>query len=118
MVSPYCAKQILDWVCGGASAARPAERWVALIDNSNNELSMSGYTRKSALFAEATVGSATMLNVTFGLTNSVDFVVRSIRIYDAQSSGNELIGTVREPPLVAQANGSGVVVANLALVLS
>jgi hypothetical protein len=102
---------VLDWVCSGGGT-RPADRFLGLADSAGVELwTVSGYARKTVAFAEASspqVSASIMSAQTFGLTNNVDFVVRSIKVFDANSAGNELAGV---PCTVsAQANGAAVVV--------
>jgi hypothetical protein len=118
--SAMMTKRILDWTCGGATPTRPSGRWLGLLDSNGNELTtISGYGRLSASFDASTNNSCSMLSSqTFGMTHSSDFVVYSLRFWDAQSGGAVLFDGSLPAPVSAQANGVGVVVQELGISLS
>jgi hypothetical protein len=98
--SPFAVKAMLDWICGGATATRPPERWLGLL-NDAGELTCGGYTRQSATFAEAaSPGAVASLAAacTFGsLSVAGPTSVLSCGIYDGVNGNQLFAGTMATP---------------------
>jgi hypothetical protein len=99
-ISAYLAKQMLDWVLGGAAATQPTSRLASLSIGTPTSVSASeyppnsGYTRASALFSPAAspAGSASnTAGMTFG-PFSVSTPIQGLVIHDttAFTAGNML----------------------------
>ncbi len=97
-IAAYGAKQMLDWVLGGASATQPASRLVALslgtpTSVSGSEVNTgSGYTRQSGLFGAAASPAGSASNtaaMTFGPFSSSN-AIQGVMVMDtiSVSSGN------------------------------
>lgn len=97
-IGAYGAKQMLDWVLGGAAATQPASRLAALslgtpTSVSGSEVgSNSGYIRQTALFSAAASPAGSASNtaaMTFG-PFSTSNAIQGLLIYDTISinSGN------------------------------
>ena len=97
-IGAYGAKQMLDWVLGGAAATQPASRLAALSYGTPSSVSGSehssnlGYIRQTALFGAAAspAGSASnTASIVFGPFSSSN-AIQGLLIYDTISinSGN------------------------------
>lgn len=120
--SPYAVKQILDWTLGGATPSPVDQRWLGLVDADGNEIDPQiGYSRRSVAFNEAgsPIAGASMLSgMTFGAYSPASpMSVFGFRVFDAASSGNELMGSSFATPLTFK-KGGGVVVAALSISLA
>ena len=97
-IGAHGAKQMLDWVLGGAAATQPASRLAALslgtpTSVSGSEVNTnSGYARQTALFGAAASPAGSASNtaaMTFGPFSSSN-AIQGLLIYDTISimSGN------------------------------
>jgi hypothetical protein len=98
-IGAFGAKQMLDWVLGGASATAPSSRLIALstatptsVSASGEVNSQQGYARATALFSAAAspAGSASnTASITFGPFSSSN-AIQGMLLYDTISinSGN------------------------------
>lgn len=97
-IGAHGAKQMLDWVLGGASATQPASRLAALSLGTPSSVSgsevntNSGYARQTALFGAAASPAGSASNtaaMTFGPFSS-SAAIQGLLIYDTISimSGN------------------------------
>jgi hypothetical protein len=97
-IGAHGAKQMLDWVLGGAAATQPASRLAALSLGTPSSISgsevntNSGYARQTALFGAANSPAGSASNtaaMTFGPFSS-SAAVQGLLIYDtiSISSGN------------------------------
>lgn len=95
-VTPYLAKQMLDWVTGAAAATRPGQRWVSFATQSpTTESAFDGpfNTRVSARFAAANSPqmSATLAtNATLATATAVATVV-GWNLWDSTAGGTRLM---------------------------
>lgn len=99
-ISSYDQKAMLDWVLGGATPARPADRYVALSlgtptsVSASEVLTGSGYVRQSALFGAAASPAGSASNtaaMTFGPFSS-SAAIQGLVVFDtsAFTAGNQL----------------------------
>lgn len=97
-IGAHGAKQMLDWVLGGAAATIPASRLAALSLSTPSSVSgsevntNSGYARQTALFGAAASPAGSASNtaaMTFGPFSSSN-AIQGLLIYDtiSISSGN------------------------------
>jgi hypothetical protein len=97
-IGAHGAKQMLDWVLGGAAATQPASRLAALSLGTPSSISgsevntNSGYARQTALFGAANSPAGSASNtaaMTFGPFSSSN-AIQGLLIYDtiSISSGN------------------------------
>jgi hypothetical protein len=97
-IGAHGAKQMLDWVLGGAAATQPASRLAALSLGTPSSVSgsevntNSGYARQTALFGAANSPAGSASNtaaMTFGPFSSSN-AIQGLLIYDtiSISSGN------------------------------
>ena len=97
-IGAHGAKQMLDWVLGGAAATQPASRLAALSLGTPSSVSgsevntNSGYARQTALFGAAASPAGSASNtaaMTFGPFSSSN-AIQGLLIYDtiSISSGN------------------------------
>jgi hypothetical protein len=97
-IGAHGAKQMLDWVLGGAAATQPASRLAALSLGTPSSISgsevntNSGYARQTALFGAANSPAGSASNtaaMTFGPFSSSN-AIQGLAIYDtiSISSGN------------------------------
>lgn len=97
-IGAYGAKQMLDWVLGGAAATQPASRLAALSLGTPSSISgsevntNSGYARQTTLFGAAASPAGSASNtaaMTFGPFSSSN-AIQGLLIYDTISinSGN------------------------------
>jgi hypothetical protein len=97
-IGAHGAKQMLDWVLGGAAATQPASRLAALSLATPSSISgsevntNSGYARQTALFGAAASPAGSASNtaaMTFGPFSSSN-AIQGLLIYDtiSISSGN------------------------------
>ena len=97
-IGAHGAKQMLDWVLGGAAATQPASRLAALSLSTPSSISGSehntnlGYARQTALFGAAASPAGSASNtaaMTFGPFSSSN-AIQGLLIYDtiSISSGN------------------------------
>jgi hypothetical protein len=98
-IGAFGAKQMLDWVLGGATGTAPASRLIALstatptsVSASGEVNSQQGYARATALFSAAAspAGSASnTASITFGPFSSSN-AIQGMLLYDTISinSGN------------------------------
>ena len=120
--TPHAAKRLLDWTCGGGSAAPISERWLGLIDSSGVELNnLNGYSRVTALFAAAASPSGSIsisAAATFGPYSSiVPTLAYGVVLFDGSASGaNVLMSGTLAPRTIA--NNGGVVVSSLSISLT
>jgi hypothetical protein len=118
-LSPYLQKSVLDWVCGGATATRPAGRWIGLADANGSEVNVNDYARRSIGFGEAFASATMLAAMTMGpYALSANISVHTLQIYDASVSGNLLLATALATPHTVRAPAGGVIVARLAVMLS
>ena len=97
-IGAHSAKQMLDWVLGGAAATQPASRLIALSLGTPSSISgsevntNSGYARQTALFGAAASPAGSASNtaaMTFGPFSSSN-AIQGLLVYDtiSISSGN------------------------------
>jgi hypothetical protein len=117
VVTPLLAKRMLDWVAGGAVPTRPGGAWLALFDQNGSEIALPPYSRMTATFAPATEGTCLIAApVTFAMTSPTPFMVRTIALFDQQTSGNQMM--TFDCSVSVQANGAGFVCRNLSIMLT
>ena len=126
-ITAYLGKNVLDWICGGAAATQPANRWAALAWGTPNstgasELNTSiGYSRLTALFGAAAspAGSASITAAqTYGPFSSNQSIL-GINLFDGSpvgSSNQLLYGTLQTARTVAP--GDSLVIAAGALTIT
>jgi hypothetical protein len=97
-IGAFGAKQMLDWVLGGAAATQPSSRLAALSLGTPSSVSgsevgsLSGYARQSTLFGAAASPAGSASNtaaMTFGPFSS-SAAIQGLLVYDTISlnSGN------------------------------
>jgi hypothetical protein len=109
MMTPFAAKQMLNFVAGGAAATRPTGRFVGLFDSAS-EISAVGYTRQSAQFGAASSPDAyaSMVPTTFpAFTNSSPLTAVAVGVWD--EVGNLWMSGALATARVIPANGGMVV---------
>ena len=122
--SNYAENAVLDWLLGGSTPTRPANRYVALHTadptevGNVGELSGNGYARQAATFGAASGGSASNTSThTFTATGAWGNVTH-FSIWDSLTAGNCLFkGSLATARNIAAA-GESITVASGALVIS
>lgn len=95
--SAYLDNKVIDHVLGSGTYSKPAALYVALFNGNpasgGTEISTSGsgYARQSAAFTISANSATNTANIEFPVATSAWGSITHIAIYDASTSGNQLV---------------------------